>query len=138
MDKEIEEIKKKRLQELTNALNKEKTEQKMDYPGKPVEVTDGNFVETIKNYPVVVVDCWAQWCAPCHMIAPTIEQMANDLSGKVVFGKLNVDHSRATAAKFNIMGIPTLLIFKNGQLVDQVVGVVPREHIEAKLQTNLD
>jgi len=138
MDKEIEEIKKKRLQELTNALNKEKTEQKMDYPGKPVEVTDGNFVETIKNYPVVVVDCWAQWCAPCHMIAPTIEQMANDLSGKVVFGKLNVDHSRATAAKFNIMGIPTLLIFKNGQLVDQVVGVVPREHIEAKLQTHLD
>ena len=125
---EIEEIKKRKIEELTK---------KMNYPDKPVEVTDGNFAETIQKYSMVIVDCWAQWCGPCRMIAPTIEQMAYDLSGKVVFGKLNVDHNRVTAAKFNIMSIPTLLIFKNGKLVDNIVGAVPREMIEAKLRPHI-
>lgn len=135
---EIEEIKKRKLQELTKKLNKEKTKQEMDYPNKPVEMTDGNFKETIQKYPVVVVDCWAQWCGPCRMVAPTIDALANDLSGKVVFGKLDVDQNRQTAAIFNIMSIPTMLIFKNGQLVDTMVGALPREMIEAKLQPHIN
>ena len=128
MDK-IEEIKKRKVNELMKT---------MAYSDKPVEITDRNFTETIQKYSVVVVDCWAQWCGPCLMIAPTLDAMANDLSGKVVFGKLNVDHNRTTAAKFGIMSIPTLLIFKNGKLVDNVVGAVPREMIEAKLHPHLD
>ena len=128
MDK-IEEIKKRKVNELMKT---------MAYPDKPVEITDRNFTETIQKYSVVVVDCWAQWCGPCLMIAPTLDAMANDLSGKVVFGKLNVDHNRETAANFGIMSIPTLLIFKNGKLVDTVVGAVPREMIEAKLQPHLN
>jgi len=128
MDK-IEEIKKRKVNELMKT---------MAYPDKPVEITDRNFTETIQKYPVVVVDCWAQWCGPCLMIAPTLDAMANDLSGKVVFGKLNVDHNRETAANFGIMSIPTLLIFKNGKLVDTVVGAVPREMIEAKLQPHFN
>ena len=138
MDKELEEIKRRKLEELTKKLDKEKTEQKMDYPNKPVEITDGNFAQTIKKYPVVVVDCGAEWCGPCRMIAPIIDQMANELSGKVVFGNLDVDRNRATASKFNIMSIPMLLIFKNGELVDTVVGAVPREMIEARLQPHLN
>jgi len=128
MDK-IEEIKKRKVNELMKT---------MAYPDKPVEITDRNFTETIQKYSVVVVDCWAQWCGPCLMIAPTLDAMANDLSGKVVFGKLNVDHNRETAANFGIMSIPTLLIFKNGKLVDTVVGAVPREMIEAKLQPHFN
>lgn len=111
---------------------------KMDYPHKPIEVTDGNFTEIIQKYPLVVVDCWAEWCGPCRMIAPTIEAMANDLSGKVVFGKLNVDYNEQIPSKFGIMSIPTLLIFKEGKLVDTIVGAVPREMIEAKLRPYLD
>jgi len=138
MDYELEEIKKKKLEKLMKNLSEEKTEQKMDYPDKPVEITDGNFAEMIQKYPLVVVDCWAQWCGPCLMIAPTIEAMAKDFSGKVVFGKLNVDQHRQIAAKFNIMSIPTLLIFKNGQLVDNMIGAVPRGMIEAKLKPYMD
>ena len=128
MDK-IEEIKKRKVNELMKT---------MAYPDKPFEITDRNFTETIQKYPVVVVDCGAQWCGPCRMIAPIIDQMANELSGKVVFGNLDVDRNRATASKFNIMSIPMLLIFKNGELVDNVVGAVPREMIEAKLQPHLN
>ena len=138
MDYELEEIKKKKLEKLMKNLSEEKTEQKMDYPDKPVEITDGNFAEMIQKYQLVVVDCWAQWCGPCLMIAPTIEAMAKDFSGKVVFGKLNVDQHRQIAAKFNIMSIPTLLIFKNGQLVDNMIGAVPRGMIEAKLKPYMD
>jgi thioredoxin 1 len=126
---EIEEIKKRKIEELMK---------KMNYPNKTVEITDGNFTETIQKYSLVVVDCWADWCGPCRMIAPTLEQMAKDLSGKLVFGKLNVDHNREIPAKFNIMSIPTLLIFKNGKLVDTVTGALPREMIEAKLQPHMN
>ena len=99
---------------------------------KPVEVTDANFDEFIKNNPKVVVDCWAAWCAPCRMLAPTIDELAAE-KPDVKFAKLDVDNNRAVPSKFGIMSIPTLLYFKNGQLVDKTLGALPKPAIEARL-----
>lgn len=102
-------------------------------PGKPVTVTDGNFETFIKHYDKVVVDCWAPWCGPCKILAPTIDELAGEVDGNVAFGKLNTDENNNTAQRFKIMGIPTLMFFKNGEKVDQIVGVVPKSQIETKL-----
>ena len=106
-------------------------------PSKPVEVTDATFKEIIQNHPLVVVDCWASWCGPCFMIAPIIEEMARDFAGKIVFGKLNVDENRGIPQKYQIMSIPTLLVFKNGTLVDRVIGAMPRQMLEPKITRHL-
>lgn len=100
---------------------------------KPIVVSDRNFDQTAKTYPLVVVDCWAAWCAPCRAIAPVVEQLARDYSGKVVFGKLNVDENPETAQKFSIMAIPTLLVMKDGKEVDRIVGALPKTQLEAKI-----
>ncbi len=108
-----------------------------DWPNKPIIVSDGKFEETIKKYPLVVVDCWAPWCAPCHIIAPIVEELAEEYQGKIVFGKLNADENHETMKKFNIMSIPTLLIFKSGELVDQSVGAMPKEALEPQITIHL-
>lgn len=100
----------------------------------PLTVSDDTFRETIKKYPLVVVDCWAPWCAPCRYVAPIIEELAKEYAGKVVFGKLNVDENPRTAMEFGIMAIPTLLVCKKGKLVDNVVGALPKKHLEAKIR----
>jgi len=100
------------------------------WPQVPLEVTDQNFSEIVNKYSVVVVDCWAPWCAPCQMVGPVIEGMANDHQGKIVFGKLNVDNNNLIAEKYGIMSIPTILIFKDGKLVDQMIGAMPRDMME--------
>ena len=99
---------------------------------KPVEVSDATFDEFIKNNPKVVVDCWAAWCAPCHMIAPVIEELAAEKTD-IKFVKLDVDHNRAVPMKYGIMSIPTLLYFKDGVLVDKTLGALPKAAIEARL-----
>jgi len=86
------------------------------------------------KYPTVVIDCWASWCGPCQMVGPVIEELAKEMQGKVVFGKLNVDENPATSAKHQIMSIPTLLVFKNGDLVDRLVGAYPKEELKKKLE----
>jgi thioredoxin 2 len=100
----------------------------------PVTVTDANF-ETIvlRATTPVLLDGWAEWCGPCHMLAPTIDALARDYAGRVVVGKLDVDANPRTAARYEIRGIPTLLIFNRGQVVDRLVGVQPRAAIEARL-----
>jgi thioredoxin 1 len=100
---------------------------------KPIVVSDRNFDQTVKNYPLIVVDCWAAWCAPCRAIAPVVEELAKEYSGKVVFGKLNVDDNPETAEKFGIRAIPTLLVMKNGDEVDRIVGVLPKNQLEARI-----
>lgn len=99
----------------------------------PITVTDANFDQVIGHSPVVVVDCWAPWCGPCRMIAPTIEALASQYAGRAVFGKLNVDENPQISMRYGIMSIPTLLFFKSGGLVDSIVGAVPRSFIEQKL-----
>lgn len=106
-------------------------------PGVPVKVEDGSFDEFVSKYPLTLVDCWAPWCGPCRVIGPIIETLAKEYRGKVVFGKLNTDENIATATRFGIMAIPTMLVLKKGQLVDQIVGAVPKAKIEAVLQKHM-
>ena len=102
---------------------------------KPVTFTDANFQEIAGNSSIpVLVDLWAAWCGPCRIIAPTIDRLAEELAGKVLVGKLNVDENQRTAANFGVQGIPTLLILQNGREVDRIVGVESRESILRRLQ----
>jgi thioredoxin 1 len=105
-----------------------------DYPNEPIEITDSSFDDETNKYPVVVVDCWAAWCGPCRMIAPVVEELAQEYQGKIVFGKLNVDENRETSQKFGIMSIPTLLVLKDGKEIDRLVGAAPKEYLEAELK----
>jgi len=106
-----------------------------EYPREPLLVTDDNIDETVGRFPFVVVDCWATWCRPCRMLAPIIDDLAEEKSGEIVFGKLNVDNNRSISMKYGITAIPTLLIFKNGKFVDQIVGAMPKKILENKLKS---
>ena len=99
-------------------------------------VNDGNFdneVLTASKAQPVMVDFWAEWCRPCHMLAPTVDQIAKEYEGKLKVVKVNVDESSNSAVRYNIRGIPTLLIFKDGEVADQIVGAVPKEQIQRVL-----
>ena len=103
-------------------------------------VTDGNFeaeVLAASNSKPVMVDFWAEWCRPCHMLAPTVAEIAHDYEGKLKVMKLNVDEAMNSAGRYNIRGIPTLLVFKNGQVVEQIVGAVPKEQITKVLDRHV-
>jgi thioredoxin 1 len=102
-------------------------------PVEPVEVSDTNFSENVNRPGLVVIDCWAEWCGPCKMISPIIDQLAKEYAGKVLFGKLNVDQNPVTATKFDIMSIPTLLIIKDSKIVERIVGAVSKGYIESLL-----
>ena len=102
--------------------------------------TDGNFeaeVLTASNSQPVMVDFWAEWCRPCHMLAPTVAEIAHDYAGKLKVMKLNVDEAMNAAGRYRVQGIPTLLLFKNGQVVEQIVGAVPKEQITKALDRHL-
>ena len=100
----------------------------------PVTVTDANFATIVLEATTpVLLDCWAEWCGPCHMLAPTIDALARDYAGRVLVGKLDVDANPRTAARYEVRGIPTLLIVVHGQVADRLVGVQPRPAIEARL-----
>jgi len=130
---ELEEIKRKKLEQLKMKYMNggKKMEEKL--PDIPLKVTDADIETNIKKYPLMVVDCWAPWCSPCRMIGPIIEELAKEMQGKIVFGKLNVDENRETSMKYGIMSIPALLVFKNGNLVDSIIGAMPKEMLKAKI-----
>jgi thioredoxin len=107
-------------------------------PAGPVQVTDSTFADHVERNPQpVLLDLWAEWCGPCHMLSPTIEQLASELAGRVTVAKLNIDENPGTAGRFGVRSIPTLLLLKNGREVDRLVGVQPKQeilrHIEALL-----
>ncbi len=106
-------------------------------PEKPVEISDSTFDQTISSGGLVAVDCWADWCGPCRMLAQVIEQLAKEYAGRVTFAKLNVDDNPATAARFRVTSIPTLLVFKASRLVDTIIGAVPKAQIESTLRRHL-
>lgn len=106
--------------------------------GKLVEVTDANFGEEVESADgLALVDFWAAWCGPCRMVAPIVEQLADEYEGKLKVTKLDVDANQRTAARFNIRSIPSILFFKDGRHVDTVVGAVPKPHLEQKIQEHL-
>lgn len=107
---------------------------KMEKISVPIPLSDVTFTEALKKYPLLIVDCYADWCGPCKMLAPVIEELAKENAGKAVFGKLNVDENQDTAMKFGIMSIPTLLVMKNGEEIDRVVGAAPKAAMQEKLK----
>ncbi|HEC81055.1 MAG TPA: thioredoxin [Thermoplasmatales archaeon] len=129
---ELEILRRKKLEELQQRFSK--GDKVVEYPDKPIHVTDKDMDAVVSKYNNVVVDCWAPWCGPCLMIAPVIEELAKEMKGKVVFTKLNVDENQLTAMKYQIMSIPTLLVFKNGKLVDRIIGAMPKEILKQKLK----
>ena len=103
-----------------------------------IVLTDQNFKEEILNSEVpALVDFWAPWCGPCKMIGPAIEEIANQYQGKIKVGKLNVDDAPVIASQYSIMSIPTLLIFKGGEIVDKIIGVVSKDQIEEKVKVHI-
>jgi thioredoxin 1 len=103
-----------------------------------VEITDANFDELVlKSTQPVIVDFWAEWCGPCRMIGPIIDEMSNEYNGKAVIGKVDVDSNSGISSQFNVRSIPTILFIKNGEVVDKSVGAVPKATLVAKLEALL-
>lgn len=104
---------------------------------KPIEVTDANFDATLKENQFVLVDFWAEWCGPCRMVAPVMEDLAKEYEGRLKVAKLDVDSNPQTAMKFRVMSIPTIILFKNGQPVEVMVGAAPKNSFVARLNKHL-
>jgi thioredoxin 1 len=130
---ELEEIKKKKMEQMKKDLAAP-AKPSIELPDVPIKITDATIDAAASQYPIFILDCWAEWCGPCRSIGPIIEQLAKEMKGKVVFGKLNVDENMATANKYRISAIPTLMVFKNGQLIDKLVGAYPKPALAAKIQ----
>ena len=131
-DSELEAIRARKLQELMQSAQSGPASVIKD--GKPVVLTDATFNTEVGKPGVMLVDFWAAWCGPCLRVAPTLEAIAQAQAGKMRLGKLNVDENPRTAERFQVMSIPTMLIFKDGKLVDGIVGALPRSQIEAALK----
>ena len=98
-----------------------------------VDITGEQFASTVEDNDIVLVDFWAEWCGPCRRLAPTVDALATDFDGRLTVGKLNVDENPNTAGRFSIRGIPTLLLFKGGEIVESVVGLTDRDHLKAMI-----
>jgi thioredoxin 1 len=135
-DPELQSIKERKLMEMMRRTRAQ-LQSAEKYDGKPIILSDATFSSEISKYPVLVVDFWAAWCGPCRMAAPIIEQLAKEYSGRVTFGKLNVDENPLTSNEFQVESIPTLLIFRDGEPVDGIIGAAAKHQIESKLKAHL-
>jgi len=139
MNDDLDEIKRRKMEQLKKQYLNRGNIMEENMPSTPINMTDADIDGNIGKYQTVVVDCWAPWCGPCRMVGPIVEDLAREMKGKIVFGKLNVDENQATSTKYGIMSIPTLLVFKNGELVengelvDRIVGAMPKDALKAKL-----
>ncbi len=132
-DVELKRIKERKLRELMKEFREKK-----NLSGQVIHITDSNFNEVVSKNQLVLIDFFADWCMPCRMMAPVIEELAKEYAGKVLFGKLNVDENPATADRFQVFSIPTLIIMKAGAEVDRIVGFVPKSQVEARLKKFLE
>ncbi|MEM0262943.1 MAG: thioredoxin [Saccharolobus sp.] len=119
------------IKEISERLQKKSEEFSKKKEDVTVVLTEENFDDIIKNNKLVLVDCWAEWCAPCHLYEPIYKRVAEKYKGKAIFGRLNVDDNPKIADKYNVLNIPTTLIFVNGKLVDNLVGAVDEETLES-------
>ena len=131
---ELEELRKKKLKELKKQYMYRGKNMDENMPNTPLHITDADIDEHIKKYQTIIIDCWAPWCGPCRIVGPVIEELADEMQGKIVFGKLNVDENPTTSAKHQIMSIPALLVFKNGNIVDRIIGALPKNALKSKLE----
>jgi thioredoxin 1 len=132
-DTDLEQIRLRKIQTML-----EQAEHVKQVNNNPLTITDDNFDSTIKSNTLLVVDFWAQWCGPCRMVGPIIEQLAREYAGKAVFGKMNVDECQIVPSGLGIMSIPTIIVFHHGKAVERIVGAYPKAHIEAKLKRYID
>ena len=102
-----------------------------------LQITDANFAETLNEGKPMVLDFWAEWCGPCRMVSPIIDELANEYADRVNIGKMNVDENDEIVAQFGIRNIPTVLFFKEGQMVDKIVGAMPKDKFIAKIESLL-
>jgi len=136
-DEDEEELERIRLDKLKAMIQSRQNTSTTQEAAPPLIVTDSTFNDIIKKGSLVVIDCWASWCAPCRMLEPIIEELTKDYIGKIIFGKLNVDENHDVPTKYQILSIPTIMVFKNGQLVDRMTGVMPRKILEPRLTQHL-
>jgi len=138
-DEELKRIKRRRKEEMMRNISDraEEENQPMKPLEKPLDLTDDMFKKFVEDNSLSVIDVWAPWCGPCHIVSPVIEELARDYVGKISFGKLNVDENKKVATQYGIRSIPTLLVFKKGKLVDQIVGALPRQMLEQKITKHL-
>src|SRR5713226_9074007 len=122
---------------MVELMQQQPSEGQIGSKGGPIVLTDQTFEETVSRLPIMVVDFWASWCGPCRMVAPIIEQLAKEYAGRVAFGKLNVDENPLTSSEFQVQSIPTLLIFRDGEPIDGIIGAAPKYQIESKLKAQL-
>ncbi len=135
IDPELEALRKKKMEQLQMLVDKEK--EKTSWPSTTIPIGDPNFQEIVKKYPILLIDFWAPWCAPCKMIGPILEQLAGEFQGKVVIAKLDVDQNPGVASAFSVKGIPTMIMFKDGQPVERVTGALPRNTLKGLIERYL-
>lgn len=131
LDEEFERIKKRRFKEL---LRRSLSGRGGSSKAKIIDINDLTFEDAVNDYERLIVDFWAPWCTPCRILEPVLHELAEVYAGKITFGRLNVDENPRTAARFNVMSIPTLIMFENGVEVNRLVGALPKIYIENRIR----
>ena len=135
MERKMNDLVKRNI--MYNSSGNSKGSKSREVLATPITLTDTNFMDVVNRHPLLVVDFWAAWCGPCRMVFPIIEQLASELAGKVVFGKLNVDENPITANNFGIQSIPTIAIFKNGKNIDGFIGAVSKSQMHNRILSHI-
>ena len=133
-ENELEQIRLRKIQAMLDAAKKGQT----PVGKQPIILTDSNFSAAVTANELLVVDFWAPWCGPCRMVGPLIEQLAAEYAGRVAFGKINVDENQTIPNQFGVQSIPTLIVFKNGEPVETLVGDCPKSQIESKFKPYME
>ncbi|HEU4468558.1 MAG TPA: thioredoxin [Nitrososphaeraceae archaeon] len=134
-DEELRIINEKRMKKLQQIVNEKELLKNIK---EPLNLDDSNFAQTINKYPLLLVDFWAPWCGPCRMMSPIIDQVGKEYIGKLVVGKVNVDENPHISGQFGISSIPTLILFKRGQSVSNIIGSVSKSRIDEMVRMHLE
>jgi thioredoxin 1 len=136
MDDELATIRKKKMQELLDRFDPAKKAAQAPVNAVVLPVDEIHFAQFVRDHTALVIDFWAEWCGPCRRVGPVVEELAQEFAGKVTFAKCDTDHNQRLAMQFGISAIPCLLFFSHGQMVDRLIGALPKESIRAKLVRN--